>query len=1412
MRSKIMHMKKIISAFLAICLTFCFITAPANMWEVKADTIKSGDYEYDVLQDGTVVIVKYTGNEAKITIPAEIDGKDVSELGVEAFKGKGMTEVVISDGIKSIGMATFSKCVNLQNVIIPNSVTGIAIGAFSECISLTEVTIPDSVSVFMDFVFSGCSNLSIVHIPDSIVITHVAFSDCGVKKVYYSGTEEQWDKIKNISSEKELLRATIYFSDGTIRDGSVGDYDYHQLSDGTIEITGYTGTDQILNIPSAIEGKTVTSIGEYAFNGCAGITEIIIPDSVTTVKPYAFYRSSAAKITIPASVSSIGQNAFSGCAALTEIIVETGAASPNYCSDDGVLYNKDKTLLITCPAGKTGIYTIPSGVTNINDYAFFGCTGITEITIPSSVISIQEGAFNGCSGLQQITVPASVTSIGSMAFASCSSLTDITIPSSVNNMGISVFSDCTGLKTATIQFNVTSIQSGTFYNCSSLESITIPSSITTIGQEAFENCENLKTVTIPTSVTIVQESAFGNCTNLSDVYYAGSEEQWRAIQVSTTVGGDAGNQKLLNATIHLKNGTTINGPEKNADYKIGTISAFDEAAKTVKIAGNIYAAADSLNYSGMNELVTAKEQIIATFSNGKITKIEKVQDVLEPEFKIGATPGSGPIILQNSGYLISSQEFFAQLRVTSAYPESAFQGIDGIGIDVSEIAVALDTEGFCIRREGEDRDETTVSITEPVNRKLLYGETESYNYVVYAKNGFTFTQEDLPYVIKANADTANGTASDQITMHAYFQFTEEEINLENVKQELDNLKKKDLLSLKQDFQNYLSDEQIDIIENYIYTWLAEVNYAYKYNGNNDVKKLIMKKAGLDPAAEIASDMEQAITHITVDTKYGKKNIEITLELGQPDAQGNLYPSYGKMNYEILEKQTIPEGLPVTGQIGNASFTDIGTFTECVARANEDSLHHTYQWESLQDDLMAGVLIDKPIIGMVGEQNGSFSDGTFTVYAKPLFTYSKKVTIACPVDVYIYTMDGKEVASIINNMPSDNARSANDPNVRVDVNGDTKTVYLTGNDYYVKLHGTDTGTMRYEVEEIANEEVRRNVRFLELQLKKDMQYEGYVFRPLNIDKDLYALRTVEGGDVFYADKDSYEALFRRILGLTLSQSSTSLSANKTVQLSASLFPLDASNPNLQWSTDNASVAKVDSSGMVTAVAAGKATITVATKDGSFLKQFCVIDVAASGGSSGSSSGGYYGGSSGGSIPAVEPTPVVVKLHYVVQFDANGGVNLSRKSMTLLEDDSPGIMPKVQRKDYTFDGWYTQQEGGAQVTGDKPLKEAATLYARWTKTAAPAKASVSALKSQKKGQMQVSFQKLKSAAGYEVSYSTSKSFASAKTKEAGAAASLKTITGLKAGKKYYVRVRAYCMDSMKNRIYGAYSSAKSIKIKS
>ncbi len=628
----------------------------------------------------------------------------------------------------------------------------------------------------------------------------------------------------------------------------------------------------------------------------------------------------------------------------------------------------------------------------------------------------------------------------------------------------------------------------------------------------------------------------------------------------------------------------------------------------------------------------------------------------------------------------------------------------------------------------------------------------------------------------------------------------------DAKEELERLKVGDPFSLNQDFQHYLSEEQIDILESYLFTWLAEINYVYRYSDSDRIKERIMKKTGIDPQGDFASGSEQAITHICIETKYGPKTFEVTLDLGNPDDSGNLYPAYGAMHYEILEKGNIPSDIRKSGQIGRDTYADLGTLAQCVSKASEESLHNTYQWESLSDEMTSGVLIDKTVTEIIGNKNGSFSDATFTIYAKPLFTYSKKVTIACPVDVHVYGMDGTEAGSIINNKPN-----GGNGNVRLDVNGDTKTVYLTGNDYYLNLCGTDNGTMRYEVEEIANEEVRRNVQFLELQLQKDMQYEGYVFRPLNIDRDLYALRTKGsfGQEVFYANSDTYQALFKQIQGLSLSKGQTSLERNTTVQLNASLVPLDASNPNLQWKTDKDSVVKVDSRGLVTAVGSGRATVTVSTKDGSFLKQYCVIDVADNRNDFGGSSSGW----SGGVIQPVEQEkdPIVVNLHYVLQFQTNGGTNLSRKTMTLLADDSPGIMPKVQRKDYLFDGWYTQQDGGEKVTGEQPLKEAVTLYARWTKVLTPAKSAIAVLKSKKKGQVQVSFQNINGVSGYQIEYALDEKFTSSKTKEAGKTAKSKTLSGLKAKKKYYVRVRAYQLDSMKNRIYGNYSEVKSVQVK-
>ena len=151
---------------------------------------------------------------------------------------------------------------------------------------------------------------------------------------------------------------------------------------------------------------SVTEIGDMAFEDCTGLTSITIPDSVTEIGWDAFFACKAlTSISIPDSVREIRQGTFFACKALTEIKVDAG--NKNYSSEDGFLYNKGKTKLICCPEGKTSI-TIPDGVTEIGEEAFYCCTSLTSITISNSVTEIGDDAFYGCTGLQEIIVSASV--------------------------------------------------------------------------------------------------------------------------------------------------------------------------------------------------------------------------------------------------------------------------------------------------------------------------------------------------------------------------------------------------------------------------------------------------------------------------------------------------------------------------------------------------------------------------------------------------------------------------------------------------------------------------------------------------------------------------------------------------------------------------------------------------------------------------------------------------------------------------------------------------------------------------------------------------------------------------------------------------------------------------------------------
>ena len=318
------------------------------------------------------------------------------------------------------------------------------------------------------------------------------------------------------------------------------DFEYSALDDGRVKITGYNGGAETVVIPDTIDGKSVTSIGRRAFEGCTNLKSITIPNSVTEMGRRAFSGcSSLIGIAIPNSVTEIGKYAFDGCKSLTSITIPDGVTSigdgafyncsslteikvasenSNYVSVNGVLYNKDKTTIICYPAGKKGNnYKIPDGVTKVDSSAFIGCSSLTSITIPNSVTEIGYSVFEGCTNLKSITIPNGVTSIGDSAFEDCTSLTSITIPNSVTSIGDSAFEDCTSLTSITIPNGVTSIGDSAFEGCTSLTSITIPNSVTSIGFGAFIGCSSLTSITIPDSVTCIGDSAFNGCTSLTSI-------------------------------------------------------------------------------------------------------------------------------------------------------------------------------------------------------------------------------------------------------------------------------------------------------------------------------------------------------------------------------------------------------------------------------------------------------------------------------------------------------------------------------------------------------------------------------------------------------------------------------------------------------------------------------------------------------------------------------------------------------------------------------------------------------------------------------------------------------------------------------------------------------------------------------
>jgi len=429
----------IVSAFYG-CTGLTSVTI-GNSVTIIGDTTFSGCNNLRNITIKTDKVVMYSYNNWGKIFPATnlvVTFEDVTSINDHAFYGcTSLASVNIGNGVTSIGYNAFSGCTNLTSVNIGNGVTSIRLYAFYNCTSLASVTIGNGVTSIGDGAFNGTAWLD--NQPEGLVYA-------GKLAYKYKGTMPVNTSIILLDGTKAIADRAFYECYGltgiTIPDSvtSIGRWAFYKCGNlnSVVIPNGVTSIGsgtfyQCTGLASVTIGNGVTSIGDEAFSTCLNLANVTIPDSVTSIGQQAFSSCrNFTSVTIPNSVTSIGSGAFERCTSLTAIIVNSN--NINFSSDQGVLYNKNKTKLIQYPAGKDGIFTIPNNITSIEAWAFSGCSGLTgALTIPDSVTSIGLRTFFGCSGLTSVTIPDSVTSIEGLAFFSCTDLTSVTFEGPISS-------------------------------------------------------------------------------------------------------------------------------------------------------------------------------------------------------------------------------------------------------------------------------------------------------------------------------------------------------------------------------------------------------------------------------------------------------------------------------------------------------------------------------------------------------------------------------------------------------------------------------------------------------------------------------------------------------------------------------------------------------------------------------------------------------------------------------------------------------------------------------------------------------------------------------------------------------------------------------------------------------------------
>lgn len=549
---------------------------------------------YDLNEEtNTYTVIGYVYGQSTYVIESTINGIPVTNIADRAFyKAYSIEEVIIKDGVTSIGEFTFSYS-SINSITLPNTVTSIGRYSFAYCYELIEVNLSESLVELAEYAFYNCTSLETIYIPNNIkTINTSSFYNCtNLKSVVMEGvvTIQGYAFYKN-SNLSEIVLSDTLVSIGDYAFGyctsiftitlpstvtTVGDYVfryctklnsivcvgssisstgtswnnsktvyYNSASNGLVTInnatysydgTSYTlvsvsGTETFV-IEESINDIPVTAVNTYAFVS-SGVKTLTINDNIAT---YTFvkYFDTLEHLTLLGNVESIAASSFVDCASIKTITLpETIVTIGNYAFQN-------------CTSLES--INLPETLTSLGTYAFDGCTTLKTITIPSSLTAISNYTFRNCESLEIVNLPETLLTIGGYVFEGCTSLASIVLPSSITSISYQAFKNCTSLTSIVLPNEMTVLYSNTFYGCTSLESVTIPNNLVTISTYSFAYCTSLKSITLPDTVTTIASNSFLGCESLTEVTIPSSV---------TTISSNAFKDNISLKTINIPTSVT----------------------------------------------------------------------------------------------------------------------------------------------------------------------------------------------------------------------------------------------------------------------------------------------------------------------------------------------------------------------------------------------------------------------------------------------------------------------------------------------------------------------------------------------------------------------------------------------------------------------------------------------------------------------------------------------------------------------------------------------------------------------------------------------------------------------------------------------------------------------------------------